>query len=449
MLDDDLGRQMATFRFGLIADFVTGVNLEYGEKGKLLAEKAARRYTIPGSKKTSISRSAILAWIDIYVDGGRRIEALMPKVRCDKGTFKHLETAVRMGIKRLKEENPRYTVPVIIKKLQHERILAPGDANLAPTIYRYLRQENLNQPSADAKDRRRFETAYPNEIWQCDVMHGPMVRPEGVGPLKKVYLLAIIDDHSRLIIHAEFYLTESFDALKDALRKGIQKRGIPRKFYADNGACYRADHLEQILAALGVALTHSRPYTPQGRGKIERWFRTCRDCFLPMLPTEPLTLMAINERLDTWVDEYNNTEHSTIKQTPTERYRAELACVRPAPERLIDYFRKREYRRVKKDRTVQLNNRVFEVPAKLIDKTIELLFHEDVPEVVEVMYQGLSYGAAHQVDVHVNARIGRNYGDDTPRPVPKPKGPQPERSQPEVAPSQLFDGLIYNQDKEV
>ena len=449
MLDDELKRRIATFRFGVIADFVTGVNFEYGEKGKLLTEKAGRSYTIPGSMRTSVSRSAILGWIDIYVDGGGQIEALMPRRRCDKGTFKRLDTAVRMGIKRLKEENGRYTVPVIIKKLKHERVLLPGDENLAPTIYRYLRQENLSKPSADAKDRRRFESAYPNEIWQCDVMHGPMVRPEGGGTLKKAYLMAIIDDHSRLIIQAEFYLTESFDALKDSLRKGIQRRGIPRKFYADNGACYRADYLEQILAALGVALTHSRPYTPQGRGKIERWFRTCRDGFLPMLGPEVLTLPALNERLDTWVDEYNDSEHSAIKQTPSERYRADLACVRPAPERLLNYFRKGEYRRVKKDRTVQLNNRVFEVPAKLIDKTVEILFHEESPEVVEVMYQGLSYGVAHQVDVHVNARIGRNYGDDTARTTPKPKGPVPQPSQPEIAPGQLFDGLIYNNDKEV
>ena len=66
-----------------------------------------------------------------------------------------------------------------------------------------------------------------------------------------------------------------------------------QKFYVDNGSCYSAINLQQITALLGIALIHARPYTPQGKGKIERWFRNIRDNFLPLYP-QIQTLPALN-----------------------------------------------------------------------------------------------------------------------------------------------------------
>jgi putative transposase len=111
-LEKDQAMKIATFRFGMIAEFVTGVRLGYGEKERLLAEKAVRVYDIPGSRKTRISRATMLAWISAYRKGGYRIEALCPKERGDKGSYKSLDTPVRMEIRRLKQENPYYTVTV-------------------------------------------------------------------------------------------------------------------------------------------------------------------------------------------------------------------------------------------------------------------------------------------------------------------------------------------------
>lgn len=441
---DDLAMKVATFRFGVIAEFVTGVRLAHGEKERLLLEKAIRIYEIPGSTQTRISRATMLSWIAAYRKGGYRIEALCPKMRSDKGAFRSLDTTLRMAIKGLKEENPYYTVPVIIKKLRLAKIIGPDDPVNKATIYRFLRHEDLTKASEDAVDRRRFETEHSNQVWQCDVLHGPMVFVDGSPTLKKTYLMAIIDDHSRLIVHAQFYLSEAFETLKEALRAAVSTRGIPQKFYVDNGACYRSEQLDRILASLGIALSHSRPYRPQGRGKVERWFKNIRDSFLPMLPSEPLPLRALNERLDGFVDEYNNSEHSSIKETPYQRYRQDLSCVRPAPERLMDYFRHHEYRRVKKDRTVQLQRRVFEVSAKLIDKTVDLFFHTETPDIVEVQYQGLSYGRAVPLNMAVNSRIGRDWEEDGRSPTKKRTEPPPAPP-PEVSGGKLFDSVVYGQ----
>jgi transposase InsO family protein len=114
------------------------------------------------------------------------------------------------------------------------------------------------------RDRRKFEAELPNDLWQSDVMHGPMVDVDG--RMRKSYLIAFIDDHSRLVPYGGFYLSEGLPSYLDALKWALLKRGLCRKLYVDNGPAFRSKHLEYICACLGIALIHSKPYTPQGRG---------------------------------------------------------------------------------------------------------------------------------------------------------------------------------------
>ncbi len=412
MLTEELALEIATFRFGIISEFVTGVRLAYGERERLLRQKTERSYQIPGSTRTTISRAAIMGWIGAYKAAGNRLDGLRPKRRSDIGGYRNLDQTLRTSIRELKQENPTYTLPTILNKLKHQRLITPDERINLSTLYRFIRQEKLNEaPAEDGKDRRRFEAAYPNEIWQCDVMHGPLVREVADGPQRKAYLCAIMDDHSRLIVAARFYLNETFASLKECLQSGIERRGIPQRFYVDNGSCYRSTNLEQILAGLGIALTHSRPYTPQGRGKIERWFRSIRDSFLPLHGEDGQLLGALNERLGSWVDTYNGTVHSVTKATPYERFKANLSCVRPAPGDLLSHFRLTELRKVKKDRSIQLMGQLFEAPVRLIDKSVELRFHPETPLEVEIFHEGLSYGQAVFLDSRLNSRLGRDFGD--------------------------------------
>ena len=406
MVTDAVALEIATFRFGIIAEFVGGATLTRGEKSRLLGEKAARKYKIPGSARTRVSRSAILLWATAYKEGGSRLETLKPKVRVDKGGYRGLETGLCMAIRRLKKEEPTMTVPVMLQKLRHAKELDEATPFKRASIYRFIKNEKLSEAGAADVDRRRFEAEFPNDIWQCDVMHGPMVVVPGGGK-RKAYLIAIMDDHSRLIVGAQFLLSETYEALRSCLRQAIERRGLPRKFYVDNGACYRADALEQSLALLGIALTHSRPYIPEGRGKIERWFRTVRMNFIPLNAPEGVTLAQIQERLATWVDAYNTSLHSSLQTTPERRFRAGIACVRPAPKDLLAYFRTVQLRRVKKDRTIRLGGKIFEVPLGLMNKTVQARFHDDAPEDVEIYFEDRSYGYVRPVDVHVNSRVGR------------------------------------------
>jgi putative transposase len=279
MLNEKEKNELAAFRFGIISEFVTGVELSYGEKEKLLKEKSNRFYVIPFSSKKTIAKSSILSWIRRYKEGGKRIEALYPKARKDKGNFRKLDKKICEEIKNLRRSRPNLTVPIIIKILKQNKILSMDENIRLPSIYRFLKKENLGKINLKEPDRRKFETEFPNQIWQGDIMHGPRVRINGIN--KKSYLNAFIDDHSRFIIYAKFYPNEKLESLKDCLRQAIQTRGLPQKIYVDNGSCYSAINLDQITACLGIGITHSRPYTPQGRGKIERWFKNIREGFLP------------------------------------------------------------------------------------------------------------------------------------------------------------------------
>ena len=220
-----------------------------------------------------------------------------------------------------------------------------------------------------------------------------------------------MDDCSRFIIHAEFCISERLEAFKECLKKAIEKRGLPQKLYVDNGACYSAINLDQITACLGIGLKHSRPYTPQGRGKIERWFRTVRESFLPLNPLI-LKLEKLNHQLDLWIDEYNNKIHSSLEMSPFDKYRKNLECVRPAPPNLIQYFRTIEYRTIGKDRTFRLSNKYYEGPTVLIDRRVELRYHKSHPDEVEVFFNNESFGMATPVDKHVNSRVGRDYKNE-------------------------------------
>jgi putative transposase len=165
--------------------------------------------------------------------------------------------------------------------------------------------------------------------------------------------------------------------------------------------------LEYICAFLGIALIHSKPYTPQGRGKIERFFKTVRSAFLTGFTGK--TLSDINESFETWLtDTYHQRPHGGTGQTPFQRFTSHSECLRAAPGNLRDFFRQTARRRVGKDRTIVLNDRLYEGPVSLIGQRVELLYHADVPDQVEIRYNQQSYGMARPVDLHVNCRVKRD-----------------------------------------
>ena len=405
MIEDEK-MQVAVFRFGVISDFVTAAQMSRAEKRRLMRDKCARKWQIPFSEKTRLSIGSINRWCRLYKDSNGDLKSLQPKDRCDQGKSRAMDEDTCLSLIGLKLETPALTVPQLIEQMNRQNRVSPGIVLNNSTVYRFLHQQNLAQlPIKKPVDRRKFEAELPNDLWQSDVMHGPKVDVNG--KMRKSYLIAVIDDHSRLIAHGQFYLSEALHSYLQAFENALAKRGLPRKLYVDNGAAFRSRHLEYICASLAIALIHSKPYQPQGRGKIERFFRTVRGQFLTGFKGQ--TLNELNEAFDGWLSNiYHQRKHSSTKQTPIERFAANLQCLRAAPDNLHDYFRKVALRKVNKDRSTTLNGRLYEAPVALIGKRVELLYHHSHPEQVEVKYQNKSFGMLVPVNLNVNCRIKRD-----------------------------------------
>jgi transposase InsO family protein len=405
-MTEDEKMQVAVFRFGVISDFVTGVQMSRAEKRRLMRDKCARKWQIPLSEKTRLSLGTIGRWCRLYKDSNGDLKSLYPKDRCDQGKSRAMDEDTCLSLIELKLEIPALTVPQLIEQMNQQNRVSPGIVLNNSTVYRFLHQQNLIHPQVKRPvDRRKFEAQLPNDLWQSDVMHGPKV--DVSGKMRKSYLIAVIDDHSRLITHGQFYLSEALVCYLDAFENALAKRGLPRKLYVDNGAAFRSRHLEYICASLAIALIHSKPYKPQGPGKIERFFKTVRGQFLPGFKGQ--TLNELNEAFDGWLDNiYHQRKHSSTHQSPFERFTANLHCLRAAPDNLYDYFRKVARRKVNKDRTITLNGHLLEGPVALIGKRVELLYHQSHPEQVEVKYQNKSFGMLYPVDLNVNCRIKRD-----------------------------------------
>ncbi len=406
-MDEELKESVAVFRYGVIADFVGGVTLPRGEKRMRMREKCARKWRIPGSSRSRIGISTLKEWITRYTASGNRLESLYPSEREDKGRSRAVDDDTAAGIVALRKEMPHVTLPVLLRSARERKIILPGAKLAHSTLYRFLTARGLmDQPALPPKDRRKFEAEAPNDLWQSDVMHGPMVLVDG--KQRKTYLTAFIDDHSRLIPHAEFFLSERLDSFLDALRKALLTRGLPRKLYVDNGPAFRSNHLEHICASLGIVLIHAKPYQPEGKGKIERFFRTVRMQFLPI--TKSSTLIGLNAALLEWLRDYHERPHGSTGETPFRRFTRGLACVRPAPADLSDHFRKEVKRTVAKDRTFTIQGRIYEAPVDLVSKQVRLLYHEHDPARVEILWEGKTYGFASVLDVNVNCRVKRENG---------------------------------------
>lgn len=395
--------KVAIFRFGVIFPLVEKNLHEYwGEKERIIRELVGKEWEIPFSTRNYISKATVLSWVRRYEDGGRKIEALFPESRGDKGRMRSITEEQIDALMRLRSENPKLSTPRLVEKARAERVFSPGATVSMASIYRLMKKRKAKRQKLQ-EDMRKFEVQMTNDLWQSDCMHGPQIDIEG--KKRKTYLFAVIDDHSRLITHGQFYLAENLENYLDCLWTAMRKRGVPRKLYVDNGASFRSHRLQLGCAALEVGLTYARPYRPQGKGKIERFFRTVRMQFLPEL-SEDMTLEKINALFAAYLEErYHQTIHGTTGQKPIERYLADVKALRKAPDNLPEYFRKLELRKVNNDRTIQLNGKLYEAPAGLVGLKVTLRYKEI--DRIEVFIDGESRGFLKDLNQEVNSRVKR------------------------------------------
>ena len=204
---------------------------------------------------------------------------------------------------------------------------------------------------------------------------------------------------------------------------------IPKRLYVDNGAVYRSHHLALVCAKLGITLIHSRPYVPQGRGKIERFFRTVRMQLMPALsPADIVNIDALNRRLWTFIEsEYHQRPHKGLDgETPLDKWAQasdEIRLPEPGAD-IAGLFLFEEKRKVARDRTVSLRGILYEVDAMLVGQTVTLRFAPTQPgRPVEVWHKGRKVELAKKVDAYANCFVKRDHTTKALEPQSAPPPP--------------------------
>jgi putative transposase len=416
-LDDEMAaraaraREWALFRYALVRP-AADPQLSPRERGLLVRQLAEQQHRDPHGRLVRVGRSTLDRWVKALMGGG--FAALVPKSRAlgPRTDAQLLELAA--GLKR---ERPTRSAAQVRRILQRHTGAAPSTR----TIQRHFVRLELNtRPDGRAPATfGRFEAAAVGQLWTADFYHGPKI--DG----RKTYLFAIIDDHSRYVVGHRWRSQENTIGLLGALRDAVAAHGAPKVFYVDNGSPLKSTQLLHALAVLGVRITHSRPRRPQGRGKVERAFRTVGDQFVVELstPGDPAgtgtrvaTVSDLDRLFTAWLHRvYHRGEHSETGQPPAERFHAaEPELTRPDPQTLREAFLWQDFRTVSKTAVVSLYGNKYTVDPALAGRKVELLYDPFDLSDIEVRWRGRPMGKA------VPQVIGRHSHPDVPEATPAP-----------------------------
>jgi len=219
------------------------------------------------------------------------------------------------------------------------------------------------------REVRSYEAQYVGALWHLDFHHGSKKVLTAGGQWLRPIALGILDDHSRLCCHMQWYLSETAEDLVHGLSQAIQKRGLPRALLTDNGSAMVAEEVTEGLLRLGIVHERTLPYSPYQNGKQESFWGTLEGRLLNMLDgAVELTLEFLNQATQAWVEiEYNRALHRETSCAPVERFKQAPSVLRDSPpsESLRDAFRL-ETKRIQRrsDGTISLEGVRFEIPAR-------------------------------------------------------------------------------------
>jgi len=279
-------------------------------------------------------------------------------------------------------------------------------------FYRLVREYDLLNNETCNKHRLSFSMQYANELWQADTMHGPAIKGAD-GQWRKTFLIAFIDDASRVITHAEWFYNDNTENLIQAFRCAMFKRGKPERLYLDNGSNYKASEIHRSCLRLEIGIVHTPIRDGAAKGKIERFFRGFRDRFLTV-ESDFSDLDDLNRRTQEWVEkEYNQSNHKGIGMVPLNRFNLDSSRIvyLSDDEYSQEAFFHEESRHVNKTNCITIHSKSLECPVHLAGKKVEVRFDRTRKDRYVIYFRDKRMGQANPVDLHANARASRKHID--------------------------------------
>lgn len=411
------------FRFSIVGTLLARPPSK-GELCKELENLARKHYLDPiKNEPVKFSFSTIERWYYKALNAKDPIKALSRKVRSDVDQTKVMTPQILSALERQYRRYSDWSYQLQSDNLT-ALILEKPDLGTAPSyssVNRHMKKKgwhkkksisvNQTQGQIQAKLRleqrevRGFETEFPGALWHLDFHQGKRLADVN-GEWHTPVCLCVLDDHSRLCCHIQWYLAESSQALYHGLCQAFHKRGLPRSLMTDNGGAMIAHETQNGLGRLGVLHETTLPYSPYQNGKQEKFWDQLEGRLMKMVSrVEPLTLEFLNHATQAWVEvEYNRSHHEEINEAPFERYikGKDMSRVSPESKTFRFFFTLQEKRTQRQsDGTIKIKNIRFEVPSRL--RTIRRL---------HVCYQSWDLSMVYLVDKKTGNLIAQVYPQD-------------------------------------
>ena len=378
----------AHFRFSVVGPLLAAPPA-HGQLQAQLKELAAQKWCHPISGQWVLfGFSTIERWF--YKALGAKagpVEALKRKIRSNHGEHPSLSAQLIELLTAQYRQHPSWSYQLhadnlaVVLEQQPQLGPMPSYASVvrfmkSHGLFKRARRGPVHSPGAqaaehryEAREVRSYESEYVNGLWHLDFHHGSLRVLRSDGQWAYPILLGILDDHSRLCCHMQWYLAEGARELCHGLSQAFQKRDLPRSILFDNGSAMIAAETEQGLTGLGVLFDNTLPFSPFQNGKQESFWGQIEGRLLPMLEgVVDLTLPQLNEASQAWMEcEYNRKLHSEIGQTPLRRFLDDKNVGQPCPstEKLQRAFTTEVRRRQRRsDGTLTLDGVRFEVPSR-------------------------------------------------------------------------------------
>jgi putative transposase len=376
----DQGREEGLRRYQIIVPLL--------EEGLAECEKRQIRRLI--CDREVLSGRTLRRWVAAFK--GQGFDGLLPRDRKDKGSCKAIPAEALEIAAELRKELPARSAQRV-----QQLLVAEGYTVARSTLERQLRLQGLSGRDIKANQKqvvsRRFNRQGRNTLWQTDLKYGPYLPdPDHPGHKLRTYLIAIIDDATRLVVQAEFYANQKLPVIEDAFRKAILRCGTPDNLYLDNGKIFVSQWLRLACAKLHIRHMNTKAYSPESKGKIERFNRTVEE-FLQEAHLEKIqTLEQLNKLFRDWLSEgYNHKVHSALAgKSPAEAFSQDTKPLRFAsPEVLREAFLWEKTPQVDKSGCISLNGLCYEVGVEYIRKKVVARYDPFDLTQIEIWYGGV------------------------------------------------------------
>lgn len=398
-------RELAYFRFALIAPVIQGMFTDASVAAycRRVTENPLVR---PDGTPFQYNPATLERWINLYKAGG--MDALMPRERSDKGSIRSLSDECILEIYKIKEKFPKLDAIQIRIRLVQDGFL-PASVS-SRTIQRFIKANGLkaNAASGLLKDRKAYEEPFFGSMWLADTCYFPYV-PDNQGKKRRTYLIAIVDDHSRMIVGASLFFEDNAYNFQKVLRDAVSTYGIVNKLYVDNGGSYYNSQLAFICGSIGTVLLHAPVRDGAAKGKIERTFSTLKSRWLNGLDVAQISsLDEFNRELNETVRKHNLIVNSSTDQTPMDRFLSSRGKIRlpESDEWLSECFMNRVRRKVRNDSTLSVQNAQFDAPMQFLRQTVEVRFLPDMLDKAYIFDDGARY-PLKLTDKQANSRAKR------------------------------------------